>query len=497
MKLNLFNRKSSVGTDAVYLTVSKIVVALISMVTSMLLARFRTKAEFGTYSQIIMVTDLVTTVFLLGLPNSVNYFLAKAEDDAQKQRFLSVYVTLSTILTIIIGVCLFLVTPLIIKYFNNPAITTFAYIFAVYPWASLMINSISNTCIVYGKSNQLILYNIVHAAFTLAVLLIAKFTGMSFKQYMAVYMASMMCFALFGLGWMRKLAGAIRVLLDGKLIKTVLAFSVPIGLASVVGTLNVELDKLVIGRFFSTEEYAVFANAAKELPVTMLATSLTAVLLPAMVKELKKGNNEQAVRLWGNAAKISFCIMSLIVGGLIVFAPDIMSLFYSEKYVTPDGVMVFRIYSCILIFRSIYWGIVLNSTGKTKFIFYSSLLTLGANVIGNIGFYYIFGFIGPALSSLAVTLVMNFVQLKFTTKVIDIKIRHILPWKEIVVCLMQTAAIGTVFWLIKRALPQMDRIWSIGVSVGLGAIWAAIYLLINRKKIVFNWKQLNAKSVTD
>ena len=72
-------------------------------------------------------------------------------------------------------------------------------------------------------------------------------------------------------------------------------YSLPMGLASVVGTVNVELDKLVIGRFFTTNEYAIFANASKELPVTMLATSLTAVLLPRLVRFLKEDKNREAV----------------------------------------------------------------------------------------------------------------------------------------------------------------------------------------------------------
>ena len=91
------------------------------------------------------------------------------------------------------------------------------------------------------------------------------------------------------------------------------------GLASSVGTLNAELDKLIIGKFFSTKEYAIFANASKTLPVTILATSLTTMLLPKFVRLLKDGKHEEAVALWGNSINISFCVMCLIVGGCHCF----------------------------------------------------------------------------------------------------------------------------------------------------------------------------------
>ena len=46
--MKLLGRKSSVGRDAIYLTVSRIAVSVIGLITSMLLARFRTLEEYGT-----------------------------------------------------------------------------------------------------------------------------------------------------------------------------------------------------------------------------------------------------------------------------------------------------------------------------------------------------------------------------------------------------------------------------------------------------------------
>lgn len=486
------SKKASVGKDAVTLTISKIMVSLIGLITSMLLARFRTLEEYGTYSQIIMVTNLVTTIILLGLPNSINYFLAKTDDEAERQYFLSVYLTLSTILTIVIAICLNLSIPLIIKYFDNPMITTFAYVFAIYPWASLMINSLSNTCIVYGKANRLIIFNIVQAFTTLVLLLFSKFLGLSFQWYMILYMGSMLVFAAFSLGWVRKLAGKLRIRLDKQLIKAIFVFSIPMGLASVVGTLNIELDKFVIGKFFSTDEYAIFANAARELPVTMLATSLTAVLIPCMVRLLKNDKKHDAVKVWGYSINISLCVMCLIVGGFFVFAPDIMSLFYSEKYVTADGVAVFRIYTLILLLRSTYFGVVLNATGRTKFIFYSSILTLVLNLVTNVGFYYLFGFAGPAIASFLVIIIMSLAQLLFSCHVLKISFSQIFPWKSIAVLLVEMVVFCVVFWGIKyHLLSTNERNISIIISICLGVVWTILYLGINYKFILKNWKLLN------
>ncbi len=485
--------KTSVGKNAVILTGSKIFVSMLGIITAMLLARFRTLEEYGTYSQIIMIADLVSSILLLGLPNSINYFLSKEETTEGRQKFLSVYYTLSTIMTVVIAIFLLMAVPMIIQYFNNPLIRNFAYIFVIYPWASLMINSLSNACIVYGRVNKLLYFSLAQSIIVLLILVITKMMSLSFRVYMYFYMASLSGFAIVGILWVRKFSGKINFNLNIKVIQEIFKFSIPIGMASVVGTINVQLDKFVIGRFFSTEQYAVFTNASRELPVTLVATSLTAVLLPTLVKLLNKENKEEAVELWGYAANISFCFMALIVGGFLVFAPDIMSLFYSEKYVTSEGIIVFRIYTLILLFRAIYWGIFLNALGKTKFILYSSILTLIFNFIGNIVFYYLFGFIGPAVSSLLVTFIMNFTQLGFTSRLLKKSIKEILPWKKFAVNIFQTIIIGTGFLMLKYIIfIYNSRSVSILISIGMGVIWTIIYGIINYNSLRMSWKRLNS-----
>ena len=227
--------KSSVGKNAMILTGSKVLVSMLGVITAMLLARFRTLEEYGTYSQVLMIADLVSSILLLGLPNSINYFLAKEDEREKRQKFLSVYYTLSTIMTIVIALCLLLALPLIIRYFNNSLIEKFAYVFAVYPWASLMINSLSNACVVYGKMRKLLYFNMAQSIITLSILLFAKWMDLSFQMYMYLYMASLLVFAVISILWVRNFAGAFSLGLDVDFIRKIFVFSIPIGLASVVG----------------------------------------------------------------------------------------------------------------------------------------------------------------------------------------------------------------------------------------------------------------------
>ena len=205
-------------------------------------------------------------------------------------------------MTVVIAIFLLMAVPMIIQYFNNPLIRNLLY-FVIYSWASLMINSLSNACIVYGRVNKLLYFSLAQSIIILLILVMAKMMSLSFRVYMYFYMASLSGFAIVGILWIRKFSGKINFNLNIKVIQEIFKFSIPIGMASVVGTINVQLDKFVIGRFFSTEQYAIFTNASRELPVTLVATSLTAVLLHH-VKLLNKENKKEAVELWGYAANI-------------------------------------------------------------------------------------------------------------------------------------------------------------------------------------------------
>lgn len=488
--------KSSLGADALVLTVSRVMVSLLGLVTTMLLARFRTLEEYGTYSQIIMVVDLISTILLMGLPNSVNYFLAKAEKEEDRRKFMSVYLFLCLLLSLAITACAYAALPLVITYFNNPLIRNFAYVFIAYPWSSLMINSLSNTCVVCGRANRLIFFNITQSLLSIALLLVAKIFTIPFRVYLMLHMGLLVLLAVAAVVWIRRMVGPMRLCFDFSFVRKIFAFSIPIGLAGAVGTLNTELDKLVIGRFFSTEEYAIFANAAKQLPVTMLTDSLTAVLLPCMVRLLGRGQKKDAIKIWGNSINIAFCFMCLVAGGLIVFAPDVMSLFYSTKYATSEGVAVFRIYSLVLLLRFTYWGIVLNATGKTQFILYSSIGSMALNLVGNVALYYILGFIGPAVSTLLVIIAISVLQLLFTARELGTSLLHIFPWKDMARLLIQTACMGAVFWLVRNLIfRNLGESAGVMSAIGLGCVWGILYAFVNRKMLVSNWTALNQHRV--
>ena len=478
----------SIGRDAVKLTLSKMTVLLMAMASAMLLSRYYSYEEYGTYSQLLTVVNLGTTAIMMGLPNSLNYFLAGADNDSDRRRFLNVYYTLSTLLSVIVGAVLVAVTPLLVSYYKNPLITDFLYFLAVFPWTKILMSGIENILVVYQRTNIIARYRLANSIALIAVLLLVRFMNWSFGTYMMLYLAVEGLFAIAVYAIAARQAGGLRPALDFAQIRQIFAFSIPIGLATMVGTLNIELDKLVIGGLMGTESLAIYTNASKEMPITIIATSITAVLLPQMVKLLKREEHKTAARLWSDATYLSFAIIGFLALALFVFAPEVVTILYSDKYL--PGVTVFRFYSLLLLLRCTYFGMILNATGHTRMILYSSLGSLVLNFGLNYAFYALLGFEGPAVASLLAQALMSILQLYWSSRILKIRLRELFDWTALLRALTVNLLLAAACLVLKVLLPLDAVLGPISEAILLGILWTAVFLLTFFRSLKAKWKAL-------
>lgn len=480
---------NNIGKNATQITITKFINIAIGMINAMILSRYRTLEEFGTFSQLNIVIALLTTVTMMGLPGSINYFLAKADNNKERSVFLSNYYSISTILSVFTGILLLIGMPYIVKYFKNELIFSFGFYLLFMPWINIIGGSIGNLLIVYNKIRYLSIYNIGSSIITLGVLLISVIFNMSFLQYMYITVSTQILVTLFIYFVAYRIAGGMYPLINKSLLNEILKFSIPLGLASIVGTLHIESDKLLIGYFFDTETMAVYTNAAREMPVKIIASSFTAVLMPHLVRLLKENKNEEAISIWSETNLFSYIFVSFFATALFVFAPEVISLLYSDKYL--HGVSVFRVYNIVLLITFTYYGMILNSIGKTKLIFYSSIASLGINVVLNYIFLKLLGVIGPAIATVVSTALVAIFQLIATTKYVQINFRRILPWRKLIIITIINVIMGFIFYLIKLNIPLDYLIGETFESIILGIFWTLLYSLVMFKSVKKIWLSIN------
>lgn len=488
-------QQGNLGSGILLLTLSKVVTLSINLLSVMLLSRYRSLTEYGTYSAILMVVNLALPFFLLGFPNALNYFYPRAETLDQRDRFLSAYFISITFLAIVAGGILYLTGPLWAQYFDNPDMVSFAYLLAILPFTKAMTESRGNLLVASGQAKKLVVITLLQNLALLLAVLATQWLGQSFAFYTILFAVVEVGGALVVLREGNRLIERWHAHPDKGLLSQVLRYSVPMGLAALVGILNLELDKLMIGYWFDTETLAIYANAGRELPVTIVASSFTAILLPAITRLVKYKRVDEGVSIWRSSVELSFFIMMFAVSVLVVYAPQVISVLYSDKYL--EGVTIFRIYSCVLIWRTTYFGMILNVTGNSRLVMRYSILTLLFNVVLNITFFYLMGMIGPALATFVSMGIMVFVQLRKSAQLIHIRLGELFPWKNLGVILGVNLLMSLAAYALVQALALGTSALDALLVAGIGLVWFVVYFLVFRKKMVALWRQIKTFQVKD
>ncbi|MEM4260803.1 MAG: oligosaccharide flippase family protein [Candidatus Woesearchaeota archaeon] len=279
-----------IATNSLILTITRFINLVVMIIYLMILSRFLTLKEYGTFSQILLISNFATMVLGFGLASSVNYFMAKEDTDEGKNKFLSIFYTFTIFISVIIGITLILTDSFFSKYFNNDDLISYSIAFFVLPFAIISKSSFDNVMIVSNKTRYLLFFKIFHSALLLITVTLNFILKSNFKIFLIFYLAIELIVSLIFLLYIYLFVNKFKFKIEYRILKSILKFSIPLGLATTISTINIELDKFIIGRFFDTEKLAIYTNGSKEMPVTIISGSLVSILMPIIVKEIKRKN---------------------------------------------------------------------------------------------------------------------------------------------------------------------------------------------------------------
>lgn len=374
--------------------------AVVGLIIAAVLARVLDKSDYATYRQTLLAYNLAAPILSLGLPSALYYFMPDEESRARG-------VLLENLVLLgIAGLALSLFLALggnglLAHHFRNPELEKTLLVFSPYPILMLPASATAACLMVKDKT----LWVAFHTLGTRIVTLILVFAAIllnptPFMAVVGLVVAAVITFASGIALMMRSVSGSISAIsLAG--MKKQLAYSVPLGVGVMIGTLNINLDKLLVSIFTTPDNFAVYVNGAMEIPfIGVITGSATAVLLPEMRRLFKEGNAGEALALWKRAGIKSGSIIIPMMGLLLILAPDLMALLYSEKY--RSSADVFRIYLLLLPIRIVIFGAVFQVAGRTDLIMKRSAMTLGFNLVLSVCFAIFLGYRFIAVSTVIV-----------------------------------------------------------------------------------------------
>ncbi|MDD2331082.1 MAG: oligosaccharide flippase family protein, partial [Candidatus Cloacimonetes bacterium] len=317
----------------------------IKTLIGILLARILNQEYYGSYRQLFLVYTSFSALLLLGVPQSLLFFLPKAQDETEQKQIIPRTLNLISLLAIVFSLSLLGFRVQLALFFNNPQLTNLLLIYAIYPLFLFISQLYSSVMLGLRKAESAAKFTIF-AIVCDAVLIMG--TALIFRKL--EYIVTAVIIAAF-LQWvyvhLHLRAYKLGWLFDATGLKQQLSYSLPLGLSSIIGILSIQLDKFVISGFFTPAQFAVFSVGAMELPfIGILTNSVNSVILPAISSQ-----NDPA-------AGIDIYRASIRKNALIIFPLCLFSIIYAEQIITflygqsyLEASLYFRIYLLSLFLR--------------------------------------------------------------------------------------------------------------------------------------------------
>lgn len=479
--------------DSVFLSFSKVLTLLLSILSAKILSTGLSLEDYGTYSQANLVVTVGTSIILLGMPDALNfYFNSRNGETSDRVRFkiINTVFFIEIILGLLFTLAVILGQDLIATYFSNPAVKYLLPIAAVLPLFANVMYFYQIMYVAVGRAKLMAVYSL-----TLTVVrIVAVYLSVYILNNLVWIYAAILCmdFLQVSIYHIELRKRNIRInpfRISLKHIRPIIAYGLPMGIYAITNSFTRDLDKLIIGRLGGTEQLAIYSNCSKILPLDFFVTSFAMVLIPYIYRRVSEGCREESVELFSNYLKVGYYTVWTL-GTMVLIAPDSMiSFLYSDVYVSGRIVFTLYILDSMLRFASVH--LILTAAGKSKKVMFYSILSLGLNLVLNISFYYIWGMIGPAIATVIAAIVYTLLILQDTIKVIKAKWTEVFHVKEIAVFLTSLIVMWFVGTLLDELLNYVGLHQYISMFLSMAVFGVAI-LLLHFKKIIRVFKKINS-----
>lgn len=272
----------------------------------------------------------------------------------------------------------------------------------------------------------------------------------------------------------------INIILKGKTAfnykywKYALAFNIPLIPHYLSNIVLAQSDRILISKMVGNAEaglYGVAYSAASVISIVW--TSINASWIPWTYKKMRDKQYEDIKKLTNYI--VVFCQIACV--GFVSLAPEIIRVlaapsYYNAIWVVPPVVLGVYFTFLYTLFANIEFYYK-----KTKFIMFASIIAALANVILNIIFIPVFGYIAAAYTTLIAYIVFSFMHYFFMIRITNKKIYDIkfIFWSSFILILASFGIMCLYDYFIIR--------YSIIVIV-------LVIIFIKRKDIILTIKQI-------
>jgi O-antigen/teichoic acid export membrane protein len=468
------------GRQASLVVVGDGITFAVSTVATMVLARIMPEDSMGTYRQMVYLTQMAIMIADLGLSVSVYRFWNGLEPESRPV-FVRMVVLSSVVISIPPVILLALLSPVLAEAYRNQGLYLALLISAPLPLATIPLSLIRPALISQGYSLRATFIETGFALLSILSIVVPIAAGLSLNASLSVWISVSLLrlvavpvifreFLLMGARWW-----------DQNILRMVWRYLWPIQLARLPSYFSGYLDKVFMSLYLLPRDFAVYSLGAREIPfVGAIAYSVSGVLLPHLVEDVRTGNLDQICRRWRTSCLKTAFVTYFFAGFCIWNAPEVMRFLLSSTY--EESSVPFRFFAAITYLRVVEYGSIPKAFGRTKSIFIMTLVAAVALCLCALFLTPRFGIAGMALSVVISEAAANAYMLYQDRRILARPLSDFFPWGQLMI--LALLSIGSCFagyWAFSRviAFAPGDGFVSLGYKLAvLAALSGGVYLTV-------------------
>lgn len=408
-------RKIAKGAALVFIGIT--MGMLLGMVGRIMVARYVTQGEYGIYSLALVVVNILVLISILGLdigsPRQIAFYRGKEDESRVKGVVLS-SLRIAVISSIFLSLVLAFTSELIsIKLFHSPELSTPLRVFCIAIPFFVLIHILTSIFRGFDRAEPNVYFqNISRNALFLLLLVAVILFGLPFMGVVYAFVASMVltcvAFAVYAIKKPPLALRGERSVSVSPVGKELLLFSLPLLAVTVLYYITAWTDTLMLGYFMAPDDIGLYNAAvplANVLPIVLGAT--TFLYFPLMSQLYAKNQIEDIKRIYVALTKWIFAATLPIFLIFVLFPEATLNILFGSRYIGAASAL--QILSLGFFIHAILGanGSTLIVMGKTRFLMWSTLIVVIANIALNIILIPPLGIAGAAIATASALAMRN------------------------------------------------------------------------------------------
>jgi O-antigen/teichoic acid export membrane protein len=445
--IDLF-RLDNLSRPALMLVIGRAIGFAAAFAIPIALARVFDPTEFGTYKQLFLIYGTLYVVAQLGMAESLYYFVPR--DSTQASRHVAnALVTLGLMGLGALGT-LMLLRHHIARWLANPLLAEYLPLLAI-GLALMLVTALFEIVLISRKRHAAASWTYGISDLTRTLFIVLPVLAFGQLRWVLIGTIAFALIRLVALLWsLRSELGGLKP--DITLARRQLAYALPFAVAVAVEVAQANLHQYVVAARFDAATFAIYAVGCLQIPlVDLISTSTANVMMVKMAGEGGQGRGAAALALWHS----TICRMALIIfpltAFLVITAREVIVLLFTTTYAASAP--IFMLWTLTFLPAVLCIDAVLRVHAATRILLIMNVLRLAVMAGCIVWFLSMFGLAGAVIVTLVSTFAAKSFGLVKIARLLDVRVRSILPWGRLALIAGGALAAGLPAWWVARLSP--------------------------------------------